>query len=229
MSLFDLPPIPDIPVQGESEGYPVRRIFCVGRNYAAHAAEFGNEVPEQPFYFTKSPANMVLSGATVPYPCGTEDYQFEMELAVALQAPLFRCTAEEVPGAIYGYACALDMTRRDLQIRERKKERPWDLGKDVENAAVFGPITRAADFGAVTNQRIALTLDGAVKQDSTLDLMINDITAVLMHLSGYYHLGAGDLIMTGTPEGVGQVAPGNVLSGMVDGLTPVELTIGSLE
>ncbi|KAA2315676.1 FAA hydrolase family protein [Pseudooceanicola sediminis] len=225
MSLFDLPPIPDIPVTGETEGYPVRRIFCVGRNYAAHAAEFGNEVPDSPFYFTKSPASMILSGGTAPYPPGTTNYHFEMELAVAIGAPVFKCAPEDAAAAVYGYACALDMTRRDLQIAERNKQRPWDLGKDVENSAVIGPITKAADFGAVAKQAIELTLDGTTKQKSTLNLMIHDVAAIISHLSGFYHLRAGDMILTGTPEGVGPVAPGNVIEGTIDGLTPVRLTI----
>ncbi len=227
MSLFDLPLIPDVPVHGEAEGYPVRRIFCVGRNYAAHAAEFGNEVPDSPFYFTKSPASMILSGGTAPYPPGTSNYHFEMELAVAIGAPVFNCKAEDAMAAVYGYACALDMTRRDLQIAERNKQRPWDLGKDVENSAVIGPITKAADFGTVAKQTIALTLDGATKQSSTLDLMIHNVAAIISHLSGFYHLQPGDLILTGTPEGVGPVAPGNAIEGTIEGLSPVTLTIGA--
>lgn len=227
MSLFTLPPIPDIPVTGEAAGYPVRRIFCVGRNYAAHAAEFGNEVPEQPFYFTKSPANMVLSGAVTPYPSGTENYHFEMEFAVLIGAPLFQASAEEAAGAVYGYACALDMTRRDLQARERKQQRPWDLGKDVEASAVIGTATRAADFGPVTSQRISLLQNGAVKQDSTLDLMIHDVPAILAHLSGYYHLAPGDVILTGTPEGVGPVQPGDKIEGQIEGLSPIFLEIAA--
>ncbi|MCA0920483.1 fumarylacetoacetate hydrolase family protein [Pseudooceanicola nanhaiensis] len=225
MSLFDLPPIPDIPVLGEGEGYPVRRIFCVGRNYAAHAAEMGYEVDrESPFYFTKSPANMVLTGAATPYPGGTEDYHFEIELAVAMGAEVFQCTPEEGAAAVYGYCAALDMTRRDLQIRERTKLRPWSLGKDVEQSAVFAPITKAADFtpGA---QRIWLDQNGETKQDSTLDLLVHKVPEIIAHLSTFYHLRPGDLIMTGTPENVGPVQPGDVLEAGVEGLSPISLTI----
>lgn len=146
--LFALPQTPVIPVAGEAAGYPVGRVFCVGRNYAAHAAEMGNEVDrEAPFYFTKAAANAVLSGAEVPYPPGTGNFHHEMELAVAIGAPVFLASAEDARQAIFGYGCALDMTRRDLQIRERQKQRPWDLGKDLENGTVLAPLTRAADWG----------------------------------------------------------------------------------
>ncbi len=230
MSLFSLPPIPDVPVKGEAEGYPVRRIFCVGRNYAAHAAEMGNEVDrEAPFYFTKSPANMVLSGAKLPYPPGTSDYHHEMEFVIAIGAPVFRASPAEAKKAIYGYACGLDMTRRDRQAEGKDKRRPWDLGKDVEGSAVIAEITKAADFGSVSGQRIALTVDGSIRQDATLTELIHKVPDVIAHLSGYYHLGAGDLIYTGTPAGVGAVNPGAVLEGTIDGLAPIHLTLTAPE
>ncbi|MGH1423697.1 MAG: fumarylacetoacetate hydrolase family protein [Pseudooceanicola sp.] len=230
MSLFSLPPIPDVPVKGEAEGYPVRRIFCVGRNYAAHAAEMGNEVDrEAPFYFTKSPANMVLSGAKLPYPPGTSDYHHEMEFVIAIGAPVFRASPAEAEKAIYGYACGLDMTRRDRQAEGKDKRRPWDLGKDVEGSAVIAEITKAADFGSVSGQRIALTVDGSIRQDATLTELIHKVPDVVAHLSGYYHLGAGDLIYTGTPAGVGAVNPGAALEGTIDGLAPIHLTLTAPE
>ena len=225
MPLFDLPAIPDLPVTGQTEGYPVRRIFCVGRNYAAHAAEMGNEVPEQPFYFTKSPANMRLTGAELPYPAGTSDFHHEVELVVALGAPLFHATAEQAATAVYAYGVGLDMTRRDLQISERKKQRPWDLGKDLEGGTILAPLTLARDTGPLAGREISLDVDGAIRQSSTLDLMIHDVPALLSHLSGYYALGPGDLVLTGTPEGVGPVLPGDKLTGRITGLTPVELLI----
>ena len=230
MSLFDLPPIPDIPVIGEDQGYPLRRIICVGRNYEAHAKELGNEVDrEAPFYFTKSLNALALSGATIPYPPGTDDYHHEMEFAFVMGAPLFRANRDEALAAVYGYACALDMTRRDRQNDAKDKRRPWDLAKDVEGSAVIGPITKAADFGPVAGQQITLDVNGTRRQDATLDLMIHDIGGILEHLSGYYHLAPGDLILTGTPAGVGAVGPGDVLHGEVQGLAPVDLTIGPAE
>ena len=230
MSLFDLPPIPDIPVIGEDQGYPLRRIICVGRNYEAHAKELGNEVDrEAPFYFTKSLNALALSGATIPYPPGTDDYHHEMEFAFVMGAPLFRANRDEALAAVYGYACALDMTRRDRQNDAKDKRRPWDLAKDVEGSAVIGPITKAADFGPVAGQQITLDVNGTRRQDATLDLLLHDIPSVIAYLSTYYHLGPGDLIYTGTPAGVGPVQEGDVLHGEIDGLTPLDLTIGPKE
>lgn len=224
--LFDTPPIPSIPVKGEAGTYPIRRIFCVGRNYAAHAAEMGIAVDrEKPFYFTKSPASAVLSGASVPYPAGTGNYHHEMELAVAIGAPAFKVAVADAMSRVYAYGCALDMTRRDLQLSERAHQRPWDLGKDVENSAVFAPLTKAADFGAIADQRIHLSVNGAVKQDATLTELIWSVPEIISHLSGFYHLQPGDLIMTGTPAGVGAVLPGDVITGGIDGLDPISLTI----
>lgn len=225
-SLFQVPPVPLVPVRDESSAYPVGRIFCVGRNYAAHAAEMGVEVDrEAPFYFTKSSANMVLSGAEVPYPPGTENFHYEMELALAIGAPLFRANAEQARAAIYGYGCALDMTRRDLQIRERQKHRPWDLGKDIENGTVLAPLTRVSDWGAPVAQRIFLTVNGETRQDATLAELIWSVEEILCHLSGYYHLRPGDLILTGTPAGVGPVQAGDVIAGGIDGLDSISLTL----
>ena len=228
--LFDLPPIPSIPVVGEAARYPIRRIFCVGRNYAAHAAEMGIEVDrEKPFYFTKSAASAILSGATAPYPPGTDNYHYEMELAVAMGAPAFRVSVADAMSKVYGFGCALDMTRRDLQLSERAHQRPWDLGKDVENSAVFAPITKAEAFGPVAGQRIHLELNGDVRQDATLTELIWSVPEIISHLSGFYHLQPGDLIMTGTPAGVGAVKPGDVLTGGIDGLEPIALTIGAAD
>ena len=230
MSLFDLPTIPDIPVNGESAGYPIGRIFCVGRNYAAHAAEMGFEVDrEAPFYFTKSPANAVLTGASMPYPPGSENFHHEMELVIAIGTPVFRCSKEEGMAAIYAYGCGLDMTRRDLQIASRNKQRPWDLGKDVEDSAVFAPLTKAADFGAVGQQRIWLDVNGESKQDATLEELIWKVDEIVSDLSKFYHLRPGDVIMTGTPAGVGPVVAGDKITGGIDGLDPIALTVTDAE
>lgn len=230
MSLFEIPAQPQIPVNGESDTYPVNRIFCVGRNYAAHAAEMGHEPDrEAPFYFTKTPSAIQHTGGSIPYPPGTSDYHFEMELVVALGAPVFRTTPEAAAEAIYGYACGMDMTRRDRQQDGKDKRRPWDLGKDFEHAAVIAPITKAAAFGPLSGKRIALTCDGKIVQDAVLDDLIHGVPEVIAHLSGYYHLGPGDLIYTGTPAGVGPVVAGQTLEGTIDGLDPVTLAIGDPE
>lgn len=227
--LFALPAAPTIPVKGETAQYSVGRIFCVGRNYAAHAAEMGVEVDrEAPFYFTKAPSAAIMSGATIAYPPGTDNFHYEMELAIAIGEDAFRVSAQQAKSAIYGYCCALDMTRRDLQLLARAKQRPWDLGKDVEQSAVFSPITKAADFD-VNSQRIYLEVNGETKQNSDLSALIHDVSAIVADLSQYYHLRTGDVILTGTPEGVGPVLAGDVITGGIDGLDPISLTIGSAE
>jgi len=229
-TLFDLPPVPGIPVKGESATYPIGRIFCVGRNYAAHAAEMGVEVDrEKPFYFIKSPASAVLTGASVPYPPGTDNFHYEMELVLAIGAPVFRATKEQARAAIYAFGCALDMTRRDLQLSERAKQRPWDLGKDFDNSAVFAPLTKATDMAPIENQRIHLAVNGDIRQDATVDELIWKLDEIIVHLSGFYHLRPGDLIMTGTPAGVGPVTAGDAITGGIDGLDPISLNLTAAE
>ena len=229
-TLFPIPDPITVPVLGEAAAFPVHRIFCVGRNYAAHAAEMGVEVDrEAPFYFTKSAVNAVRSGTNTPYPPGTENFHYEMELALAIGQPLFRATKAEARTAIYGYGCALDMTRRDLQIRERQKQRPWDLGKDLEQGTVLAPFTKSSDWGPVTDQRIWLELDGEIKQDATLAELIWSCEEILCHLSRYYHLRPGDVVLTGTPAGVGPVLAGQKLKGGIDGLQDVTLQLTDAE
>ena len=228
--LFPAPEAPIVAVAGGDAAYPVNRIFCVGRNYAAHAAEMGFEVDrEAPFYFTKSASAIQQSGTSIAYPPGTENFHYEMELVVALGAPAFRVPVEGAAGAIFGYACGLDMTRRDLQIASREKQRPWDLGKDVEHSAVIGRITPKEAFGPVAAQQIQLRQNDVVKQTAHLTDLVWSVEEIISHLSGFYHLAPGDLIYTGTPSGVGPVAPGDRLVGTIDGLDPVELAIGPAE
>lgn len=227
--LFDLPEWPSVPVLGEAARFPVHRIFCVGRNYAAHAAEMGlSVVKDTPFYFTKTPTAICQSGATAPYAPGTDNYHYEMELVVAIGAPAFRISEADALSVVYGYACGFDMTRRDLQAKAREQAHPWDFAKDFEQAAVMAPITKASDF-SVAAQRIQLRQNCAVKQDAVLSDMIFNLAELISYLSRFYHLRAGDLLYTGTPAGVGPVAPGDRLVGTIEGLTPVELTIGPAE
>ncbi|MCC5988273.1 MAG: fumarylacetoacetate hydrolase family protein [Pararhodobacter sp.] len=225
--LFPPAPQPTLAVKGEEAAYPVRRIFCVGRNYAAHAAEMGVAVDrEAPFYFTKSPHAVMESGGAMPYPPGTENFHFEMELVVALGGPAFRVSADQAMSAVYAFGCGLDMTRRDLQLKAREKQRPWDLGKDFEQSAVLAPMTRAAEVAALGSQRIWLTVNGETKQDAHLSDLIHSVPEIIADLSKFYHLDAGDIIMTGTPAGVGPVQPGDVIEGGIDGLENVSLSIG---
>lgn len=225
------PPAPVlVPLRDGSGFLPVTRIFCVGRNYADHAREMGGEVDrEAPFYFTKSPAHLTLTGATIPYPPGTADFHHEMEFVVALGAEGFRVAADKAMDLVFGYAAGLDMTRRDLQAAAKDKRRPWDTGKDFENAAILAPLTRAAEFGLPGPQAITLLLNGEPVQRSHLSEMVWSVPEIIAHLSTLYHLRPGDLIYTGTPAGVGPVRPGDRLHGEIDGVAPIDLTIAAAE
>ncbi len=228
--LFDTPEIRSIPVGGQIAEYPVHRIFCVGRNYEAHAKEMGNEVDrEAPFYFTKQLHAVQASRATIPYPPATSNYHYEMELVFVIGAPVFRCSVDAAAAAIYAYGCGLDMTRRDLQAKAKEGRRPWCVAKDIENGAVLAPLTLADDFGTVADQRIHLSVNGEVRQDAVLSDMIHNCAEIVADLSKHYHLKPGDVVMTGTPAGVGAVQAGDVLEGGIDGLEPVALTIGAAE
>lgn len=228
--LFAVPPAPTVAVVGETRRFPVNRIFCVGRNYADHAKEMGVEVDrEAPFYFLKQAGAIVASGATIPYPPGTSNYHYEMEFVVAIGAPVWHVAKEKALDAVLGYACGLDMTRRDLQLEARAKQRPWDFGKDFEQSAVITDIVPKAAFGVVGPQRITLAVDGVTKQDAHLSDLVWSVEELVSHLSRYYHLVPGDLIYTGTPAGVGPVVAGNVVAGSIDGLPPIALTIAPAE
>jgi fumarylpyruvate hydrolase len=225
--LFDPPPTPAVPVAGLDLLFPVVRIFCVGRNYEQHAREMGQVVDrERPFYFSKSATALRLSGATLPYPPGTNNYHFEMELVVAIGAPAFRIAAADALSAVFGYACGLDMTRRDLQLSERVKQRPWTLGKDVEASAPVSTIAPASRIGHPTKGRIALRQNGETRQSADIGELVWPVREIIAHLSGFYHLGPGDLIFTGTPAGVGPVAPGDRLEGSIEGVGELTVTIG---
>ncbi len=230
--LWPVPSVPSLRVQGTDARFPVNRIFCVGRNYHAHAVEMGRPVDKstsKPFYFTKAASTLVESGATVPYPAGTSNYHFEMELVVAIGAPGFRVKESDAASLIYGYAAGLDMTRRDLQLVARDQGRPWDLGKDFEKSAVCTEIVPMGTLGVLTTGSIHLQVNGETKQTSDLDKLIWNIPELLADLSQYYHLQPGDLIYTGTPEGVGAVRTGDVITGHIDGVSDVRLTIGAAE
>lgn len=228
--VFNPPAIASVAVRGRSDRYAVSRIFCVGRNYAAHAREMGFDPDrEPPFYFNKTPAHLIASGARIPYPLGTQNYHYEMELVIALGQPAFRIAVEDAQNAVWGYACGLDMTRRDLQIKSREMGRPWDFGKDFENAAVISELVPASETGALQRGRISLSVNGQVKQDADLGDLIWSVPEIIANLSQYYHLQPGDLIYTGTPEGVGAVKPGDHISGTIDGVGSIALDIGQPE
>jgi fumarylpyruvate hydrolase len=228
--VFPASPVVAAPVRGRSGRVPIRRIFCVGRNYEAHAREMGVAVDrEAPFYFTKAAEHYVPSGSTVPYPPGTSNYHYELELVVVIGAPAFRVAAGRALDCVFGYACGLDMTRRDLQAAAREQRRPWDLGKDVEQSAVLSEIVPASDIGHPAAGRIELRVNGEIKQNADISLLIHKVPEVIAHLSTFYHLHPGDVIYTGTPEGVGPVKPGDALEGAIDGVGAITLTIGPAE
>lgn len=226
--LFPAEDVFSVPVADSHDAFPVRRIFCVGRNYEKHAVEMGHEVDrEAPWYFTKSVVNAVQSGATVPFPQGTENYHHEMELAVYLGAEAFQASVEDAGASVLGYSCALDMTRRDRQQDGKDNRRPWDLGKDVENGAVLAPIRR--DWSVNPEARIHLAVNGDIRQDATLSELVWSVDEIVSHLSHFYRLEAGDVILTGTPAGVGPVQAGDVITGGIDGLPDIRLTLGGPE
>ncbi len=227
--LWAPPPVYSLPVRGGSKRLPINRLFFVGRNYHAHAVEMGRPVDKatgRPFYFTKSPSTLVESGATVPYPPQTSNYHFEMELVVAIGRPGFRVTAADAHTLIYGHACGLDMTRRDLQFAARDQGRPWDLGKDIEHGSVVSEIVPMPGT-VLARGEIALTVNGAPRQKSDLDHLIWNVPEIIEDLSTFYHLRAGDLIFTGTPEGVGPVVAGDRIDGHVAGVGEIVLHIGA--
>lgn len=229
MSQFVFPPPSPAaaPIRGRAERFPLRRIFCVGRNYEAHAREMGVAADrEAPFYFTKASEHYAPSGTTIAYPPGTGNYHYEMELVVAIGKSGFRIPEGEALGHVFGYACGLDMTRRDLQSAAKEKQRPWDIGKDVEQSAVLGEIAPASEIGHPDRGRIELRVNGQVKQSADVSDLIHGVPAVIAHLSGFYHLRPGDLIYTGTPEGVGAIRPGDRLEGSIEGVGTIAVEVG---
>jgi fumarylpyruvate hydrolase len=229
--LFNPPEVQSLPIRGKEERYPINRLFFVGRNYHAHAVEMGRPVDksvERAFYFTKSRDTLVESGATVAYPPETKNYHFEMELVLAIGQPGFRVPQEKAHELIYGYATGLDMTRRDLQLVAREKGRPWDSGKDIEQGSVCSEIVPMEGV-VIDSGEIALEVNGVTKQKSDVNKLIWNIRELIADLSLFYHLQPGDLIYTGTPEGVGAVLPGDKITGHVEGVGSLELNIGQPE
>jgi fumarylpyruvate hydrolase len=229
--LFSPPATMTASIRGMSSRFPINRLFFVGRNYHAHAMEMGRPVDksvERPFYFTKAPQTLTESGATVAYPPETSNYHFEMEMVVAIGKPGFRVKAEDAHTLIYGYAAGLDMTRRDLQLVARDKGRPWDLGKDVEQSSVCSEIVPMEGV-IIDSGAIALEVNGQTKQSSDVDKLIWNVRELIADLSLFYHLQPGDLIYTGTPEGVGPVVAGDKITGRVEGVAEVALTVGAAE
>jgi fumarylpyruvate hydrolase len=227
---FPIWEIPSLPIHGQSQQFPVRHIYCVGRNYAEHALEMGGKPDkEPPFFFTK-PADAVVpvvppAVGDVRYPPGTKDYHYEIELVVAIGTIGVKVAPEHALALVYGYAVGLDMTRRDLQSQAKKTGRPWDYGKSFAQSAPISPIHRVADIGHPAKGAIWLDVNGTRKQTGDLADMVWDVPHTLSFLSQYYDLLPGDLIFTGTPAGVGPVIPGDRLHGHVDCLSDLRIAI----
>lgn len=224
--VFEPMPTPCVPVAGLTAQFPVRRIFCVGRNYAEHAREMGHDDREPPFFFTKPADAVVGHGATIPYPSATENLHFEAELVVAIGTGGRDIAEANALDHIYGYACGNDLTRRDMQAVAKKAGRPWDMAKGFDLSALIGPIHKVEDVGHLDSGPIQLTRNGEVQQQGDLADMIWSTPEVIAYLSGLVTFQPGDLIMTGTPAGVGALAPGDTAVVSIAGLPDLSVTIG---
>lgn len=223
-------PIPAVPVADSADHFPVRRIYCVGRNYAAHAREMGADPQRDPPFFFCKPADAVVPvargiTADLAYPPETANYHHEVELVVAIGKRGRNIASNDANDHVWGYAAGLDMTRRDLQFALRDKGRPWELGKAFDQSAPIAPIVPASRSGHPTAGRIWLEVNGMLKQQGDLADLIWPVPDTIAHLSKYFELFPGDLIFTGTPEGVGPVVRGDVLSGGVEGLSELSIRI----
>jgi fumarylpyruvate hydrolase len=220
--VFPPPPQASAPVEGLAARFPVRRIFCVGRNYAEHAREFGNDPErEPPFFFSKPADALVDSGTVIPVPPMTQDFHYEAELVVALSGGGADVAPEAAAGLIFGHAAGNDLTRRDLQAEAKAMRRPWDMAKGFDASAVIGPIRR----GLLADGAIRGLVNGVVRQEARLSDMIWPVADVIAHLSRLVVLAPGDLIYTGTPAGVGALVTGDRCEVRIDGLAPAVVTL----
>ncbi len=216
--VMDPPPVITAPVKGSSKLFPVRRVYCIGRNYAAHAIEMGHDPNrEPPFFFQKNPDNIDFSGV-FPYPAQTKDVHHEIELVVALSKGGTNIPIDKALDHVWGYAVGLDMTRRDLQGIAKEMGRPWEIGKAFEKSAPMGPLIPASEIGHPAAGRVELKVNGKVKQTGDLNQMIWKVPEMISYLSDYFELAAGDIIMTGTPSGVAAVVAGDIMEASVGGV-----------
>ncbi len=222
---FRQPPVVGLPVAGSDALFPVRRVYCVGRNYAAHAIEMGHNPDRQPpFFFQKNPDNLDPSGE-FPYPPRSTDVHHEAELAVMLKSGGSDIPAERALDHVFGYALSLDMTRRDLQGEQKKLGRPWEIGKAFERSAPVGPVHPVSLVGHLSSGRITLKVDGELRQEGDLNQMIWKVPEMISYLSELFELAGGDVILSGTPAGVDSVDRGNVMEVEVAGLGAMQVTV----
>lgn len=224
--VFAPPPPPSVAVAGSAARFPVRRIYCVGRNYAAHAREMGKDPEREPPFFFAKPADAVVDhGTTLPYPSLTQDLHYEAELVVALGTGGRDIPEAQALSHVWGYAAGNDLTRRDLQAEAKRMGRPWDLAKGFDGSAVIGPVHAVADLGHPARGAIALSVNGETRQSGDLSEMIWSVPEIIAILSRAVTLCPGDLIMTGTPAGVGALVPGDLCTVSIAGLPDLDVTI----
>ena len=225
---IEAPPLHTLTVAGRDERFPVNRVFCVGRNYAAHAREMGKDPDREPPFFFMKPANAVVDAANptnVPYPPKTKNYHHEIELVVAIGKGGHDIAVSDALAHVYGYAVGLDMTRRDLQLEARDKGRPWEFGKSFAKSAPVGALHRVQDVGHLASAAITLQVNGQPRQSSDVGKLIWSVAECVSYLSEYETLEPGDIIMTGTPEGVNAVVAGDVMRGAITGLGVIEVSV----
>jgi len=215
-----------LPIRGSKAVFPIHRIYCVGRNYAAHAIEMGGDPDrEPPFFFQKNPDNVVINGADFPYPDKSSDVHFEIEMLVALHKGGRNIPLDKAMECVWGYGVGLDMTRRDLQGECKKMGRPWEIGKAFEQSAPCSDLVPASDIGHPDAGAIWLDVNGQRRQEGDLNQLIWKVPEMISYLSGLFELAPGDLIMTGTPSGVGPVVRGDVLHGFAEGIGEVHCKV----
>lgn len=219
---MDLPIVvpPTLAIAGSSERFPVRRIFCVGRNYVDHAIEMGSDPAREPPFFFAKPGDAATPGGVLPFPVGTSDLHHEIELVIALGAGGANIDASQAEDLIFGHAAGIDLTRRDLQAEAKKASRPWDMAKGFDHSAPIGPLHRGVPPAAAT---IELMVNGDRRQSGNIADMIWSVPEIISILSTFVRLVPGDLIFTGTPSGVGPIKPGDKVVGRIDGIDPIEI------
>lgn len=229
MSSFVFEPAPQaaVAVRGTSALFPARRVYCVGRNYAAHAIEMGHDPNrEPPFFFMKTPDALLPDGSVFPYPPETSDVHHEIEMVAALSGGGVNISEEDALSLVFGYAVGIDFTRRDLQAEAKKLARPWEVGKAFDHAAPCGTITPASEIGHPTKGAVTLDVNGKRRQTGDLDQLIWTLPEMIAGLSRLFELRPGDLIFTGTPSGVGPVVKGDRLEGRVEGVGTLSIAVG---
>jgi fumarylpyruvate hydrolase len=224
--VIPIPPVPSLAIRGDDRRFPVHRIYCVGRNYAAHAVEMGHDPDrEPPFFFQKNPDNLLPDGGDFPYPDKTEDLHYELELVVALVSGGRDIPVQSALECVFGYGVGLDMTRRDLQGQAKKMGRPWDVGKAFDHSAPCSTIVPAHSIGHPDSGAVWLKVNGEDRQNGDLDQMIWKVPEIIAVLSGLFTLSPGDLVYTGTPAGVGATVRGDTLHGGVAGVAELEISV----